>query len=141
MRFFINNFACRKKRRGLSASGLTLVEVMVAATLIAVGLTALIAQMISAYRIGCVNNETNKAQAHLQAALEMVIAMPFANVTATYPSGSSVAIAPADPMTNENITVAYADPAADPLQITVTINWTAFDGRQRTSSLTTLKTR
>ena len=126
------------------AAGISLVETIVAVAIIALGVTALMAQLEASYRITNVNRETNKAVAHLQAAMEKVIATPFGDIVGIHPNGSSVyldSISAEDLMTGEYITVTYADENADPLEITVTVCWTSFDGRLRSRSLTTMRTR
>ena len=126
------------------AAGVSLVETIVAVAIIALGVTALMAQLEAAYKITSVNRETNKATAHLQAAMEKVIATPFNNIVNTHPNGSSVyldSMSNEDLMAGEYITVTYVDENADPLEITVTVYWTSFDGRARSRSLTTMRTR
>jgi Tfp pilus assembly protein PilV len=123
---------------------MSLIEAIVAIAIIAVGVVALVAQLEASYKTTSVNRETNKAMAHLQASLEKVIATPFSNITTAFPSGSTVTLDHVDTpdvLDQERITVAYADVSADPLQITVTIQWKAFDGRMRTRTLSTLRTR
>jgi prepilin-type N-terminal cleavage/methylation domain-containing protein len=135
------SFACRPSK---PARGLSLVEVIVAVAIIAVGVVVLVAQLEASYKITTVNRETNKAMAHLQACLEKVVSTSFADITTTYPNGGNIPLSNVDPgdlLDGESVTVTYADPAADPLEVTVTVHWTAFDGRMRTRSLTTLRTR
>jgi prepilin-type N-terminal cleavage/methylation domain-containing protein len=131
-----------KKKR--NQRGISLIEVIVSVAIIALGVTALMAQLEASYKITSVNRETNKATAHLQAAMEKVIATPFNNIVNTHPNESVVYldnINTEDLMTGEYITVTYADENADPLEITVTVYWTSFDGRARSRSLTTMRTR
>jgi len=143
MRHRKNNFACPVRGDGTSG-GFSLIEAIVAVAIIAFGVVALVAQLQASYRTTSVNRETNKAMAHLQAGLEKVISTPFSDITTTYPGGSVVSlnnIESSDLLASEQITVTYADAAADPLQVTVTVQWRQFDGRQRTRTLTTLRTR
>jgi len=124
--------------------GVSLIEVTVAVAVIALGVTTLMAQLEASFKITSVNRETNKAMAHLQAGLEKVISTPFNNIVETYPNGSSVSqenIESEDLMDGEYMTVTYVDANADPLEITVTVYWTSFDGRARSRSLTTMRTR
>jgi Tfp pilus assembly protein PilV len=143
MRYDRNNSAGPVGLKGRE-SGMSLIEAIVAIAIIAVGVVALVAQLEASYRITSVNRETNKAVAHLQASLEKVIATPFASITTAFPNRSAVTldnIDSPDVLDQEVITVSYADVSADPLEITVTIQWKAFDGRVRTRALSTLRTR
>lgn len=143
MRFHKNNSAFPIPRRTL-VGGVSLVEAVVAIAIIAIGVVVLVAQLEASYKITSVNRETNKATAHLQACLEKIVTTPFADIPTTYPNGSAISLTPVDPgdlMDGEVVTVTYTDPAADPLEVTVTIRWKAFDGSMRTRTLTTLRTR
>lgn len=64
-----------------------------------------------------------------------------AGVTGLFPAGAN--LGPANGLTsliNENVTVAYANPAADPLAVTVQVAWQERE-RNRTATLDTLVTR
>ena len=131
-------------RRKKADGGFSLVELVTAVFIIAVGVTALIGQLEASYKVTAVNRETNKASAHLQAVMEKVISVPFSDIVRTYPNGTVAYLQStglSDLMEGEHIVVEYVDEDADPLQITLTVHWTSFDGRQRSRSLTTLRTR
>lgn len=130
--------------RGGAMGGVTLVELIVAVAIIAFGVVTLMAQIEASYKITNVNRETNKAMAHLQAGMEKIISTPFNDIVSKYPNGSTIDmsnIEPIDLMNGERLTVSYADVNADPLQITATVSWTSSDGRARTRTLTTMRTR
>ncbi len=132
------------KKQRKNQCGISLIEVTVAVAIIALGVTVLMAQLEASFKITSVNRETNKAMAHLQAGLEKVISTPFNNIAETYPNGSSVCqdnIESEDLMDGEYMIVTYVDENADPLEITMTVYWTSFDGRARSRSLTTMRTR
>lgn len=132
------------KKQRKNQCGVSLIEVIVAVAIITLGVTVLMAQLEASFKITSVNRETNKAMAHLQAGLEKVISTPFNNIVGTYPNGSSVDqgnIESEDLMDGEYMTVTYVDENADPLEITMTVYWTSFDGRARSRSLTTMRTR
>lgn len=64
-----------------------------------------------------------------------------AGVTGVFPAGQD--LGPANGLTglrNERVAVTYANPAADPLSVTVQVTWDEF-GRQRAAALDTLVTR
>ena len=64
-----------------------------------------------------------------------------AGVTGLFPAGAN--LGPANGLTtlaNENVTVVYANPAADPLAVTVRVAWQER-GNNRTATMDTLVTR
>ena len=133
-----------KHRKKKNEGGISLIEVTFAVAIISVGVSVLMSQLECSYKVNSVNRETNKAMAHLEAALEKVTNTPFSRITSDFPNGSNVYLGEidnSDLLRSEYITVNYLDPDADPLQVAVTIQWTSFDGRQRTRSLATMVTR
>jgi len=133
-----------KRPKKKSEGGISLIEVTFAVAIISVGVSVLMSQLECSYKVNSVNRETNKAMAHLEAALEKVTNTPFSRITSDFPNGSDVYLGEidnADLLRSEYVTVNYLAPDADPLQVSVTIQWTSFDGRQRTRSLATMVTR
>jgi type IV pilus assembly protein PilV len=65
------------------ARGFTLIEVMISATILAVGLLALAAMQVSAMRGGKQGRHTTEAAAAARSQLEQFNRMQFANLTAT----------------------------------------------------------
>ena len=133
-----------KRPKKKSEGGISLIEVTFAVAIIRVGVSVLMSQLECSYKVTSVNRETNKAMAHLEAALEKVTNTPFSKITSDFPDGSGVYLGEIDStdlLRSEYITVSYLDTDADPLQVSVTIQWTSFDGRQRTRSLATMVTR
>ena len=129
----------RKKIEGIS-----MIEVIFAVAILAIGALALMSQIETSYKVNNTNRETNKAMAHLSAALEKVVNVPFSRIVIDFPDQGVVTLPEmdsGDALGGEVITVRYSDTDADPLEITTTINWTSFDGRARTRSLTTLVSR
>ena len=61
------------------------------------------------------------------------------NVTTAFPNGGAVGGFAS--LTNQNVTVSYADTAANPLDVTVTVNWQSNGQRNATTSLRTLVTQ
>ncbi len=132
------------KRDRKKIEGISMVEVIFAVAILAVGALALMGQMETSYKANNTNRETNKAMAHLSAALEKVVNVPFSRIVADFPDQSAITlpeINSTDLLAGEQITVHYSDTEADPLEITTTISWTSFDGRARTRSLTTIVSR
>lgn len=132
------------RKRFSAVRGVSLIELTVAVFIIALGVTVLMGQMEASYKITTVSRETNKAMAHLQAVMEKVIAVPFSDVVDNHPNGGVVSLEDGeleDLMDGEYLTVSYEDETADPLQITITVHWTSFNGRECSRRLTTMKTR
>ena len=132
------------KHKRQNIRGVSLLEVMIAVAIIAIGAIVLVAQLESSYKINNDTRETNKAMAHLEAAMEKVINTTFSNIITTYPQNGSVYLTEidcSDLLPSEHIVVTYADPDADPLEVRVTITWTSFNGRNKSRTLTTMVTR
>ncbi len=128
----------------MSSKGFTLIELLVALVVIVVGLLGILLANIF-------------VQSSSEAAYQRMVAMQDAhrvielmrnasstgnfpiNVTAAFPSGG--AVAGFNNLTNEQVAVAYANAASDPLDITVTTTWREHGRRNSTAQLRTLMTQ
>lgn len=129
---------CHKK------DGFTLLELMISIAIM-VGAILVIFGLLLNYLL-LIETSKNKTVAidDAQAVLEAIRNTdPFtsSNVTTNYPAGVNLASNFGfNKLQNEAIYVSYASPAADPLQITVTVNWQEKT-RNRSESLITLMTQ
>jgi hypothetical protein len=81
--------------------------------------------------------------------MERIRCTPFSNIASSFPDGITdgpsgntySGIVGGYKLNNEHITVSYANPSSDPLEIIVTVSWQDLRGRQFTNSLTTKRTR
>ena len=125
-------------------NGFALLELMIAVAVIAVGLLAMLLANTSSRQMGEGMNERMVALQDAHRVVELIRntsatgAFP-ANVTAAYPAGA--AVPGLNNLTNERVTVAYADRTADPLDITVTVNWRSRGIRNISTQLRTLVTQ
>jgi Tfp pilus assembly protein PilE len=133
----MNKF-CYKK------DGFTLLELMISAAIMAGAILAILALFVNYLVLIETSKNTTVAINDAQAVLEAIRnTEPFlvSNVTGNYPTG--VDLAPNfgfNKLQNEAIYVSYGSLAADPLQITVTVNWQE-KARNRSENLTTLMTQ
>ena len=134
-----------RRRRG----GFTLVELMIAITVILVAVVSTFTAQISSHNLIRVSRETNTAIADLQAAMERVLLRPADQIplagAANFPPGASIAAFDDLHLDNERIVPAYPDFAGgdvpDPLQIVLTLTWDDYRGRPRSIRLASMKTR
>lgn len=111
---------------------------------IAVGLLALLLANTTSRQMGEGASERVVALGDAQRVVELMRstsatgAFP-ANVTAAYPN--LAAVMGFNNLTNEQVSVSYADATADPLDITVTVGWRARGIRNASTRLRTLMTK
>ncbi len=123
-------------RRRLSG-GFTLIEVLMTIGIFVITTVALIELYLSVTALNESNRNMTRAMADVKAVLEGIrntstgglAAVTGTNWT-TWATNNGLTTLP-----NEAMTVAYVNPAADPLDVTVTINWTER-GRARHASST-----
>lgn len=127
-----------------NSRGFTLVELMIALAFIAVGLlgailanTAIQQRSEGAYQRMVATQDAHRVIEQMRNT-SSTGNFPQ-NVTATFPNGG--AVAGFNNLTNEQVTVAYTNPAADPLDITVTTTWRENGMRNATTQLRTLMTQ
>lgn len=135
---------CNKKRKiffsDRGTRGFTLLEIMIAIAIMVGAILAILGLFLNFLVLVETAKNTTVAVDNAQAVLEEIRNTdPFTvnNVTAAFPAG--VNLAPNfsfDKLDNEAIYVSYGSLAADPLQITVTVNWQEKT-RSRSESLIT----
>jgi prepilin-type N-terminal cleavage/methylation domain-containing protein len=121
--------ATRSRQKRSRRGGLTLVEVMVALTILAVvGLVAF-PTMLSFVDLSDSARQENVGTHDLMSAVEDVISTPFTQVTATYPQGQAIPKYQGLHLQNESVVVTYDDPLADPLIVTLSLSYKDSKGR------------
>jgi prepilin-type N-terminal cleavage/methylation domain-containing protein len=118
-----------RSRRPRRSQGLTLIEVLIATTVLSIAAVVAFPTMLSFVALSDAAREKNVATHDLTTALEDVAATPFDQVTKTYANGLAIPKFAALHLSKESIVVAYDDPAADPLIVTLTMTWNDAKGR------------
>lgn len=144
--------AQRSARRGgtdARAGGFSLVEMMIAITVILVGLLSAYSSELSSLEVVETSRETNTASSDLQACMESILALPPLQIPS--PSGPYAPDRPIEVFENlhledQRIIATYPNytvggPIPDPLQITLKQTWTDRKGRAREMQLSSSKTR
>ncbi len=138
-----NACAARQLRatRGGTA-GLTLVEVVLALGILAFAFVAMLQVSVSLLVNGSINRHRTEAVLDAQVVLDDMrslrdtgVAIP-AELVDAYPAGPVELDSASLPY--EEISVAYADPASAPLEVSVTVRWTEMNGRIMEETLTTV---
>lgn len=122
-------------------AGFTFIEVVIATVILAVAALVAFPTMLSFFELSDSAHEENVATHDLMAAVEDIHCTPFALVTTTYPDGGVIAKYTRLHLRDEQITVAYDDPAADPLIVSVTATWSDSKGRPRQETYRCVRTR
>lgn len=125
-------------------SGFTLVELMITAAVVVI---IVLGFLNSSTRMQSANQAAHERSVALQDANQVIELMRSAaatgtfpaNVTGTYANGGTVA--GFTTLTNETVTVTYANAAADPLDVTVTVAYRENGTRNVTATLRTYITQ
>ncbi len=135
-----------KKRTVLlgKKAGFTLAELMIALVILTVVILSYVGANIQAHKN---TEEMNERTVAIQNANQVIEQMrtisntdPFpASVVTAYPDNGPVA--GFNSLTNEQVTVTYQNPAANPLVCTVTVTWSSYTGRQSTETVETYITQ
>ena len=124
--------------------GFTILEIALSIAIIVISILAIIGLFLTYFVLIETSTNTTIAVSDAQAVLEaMRNTEPFTSesVIANYPQGVNLApIFNFNKLTNETAFVSYGSLSADPLQITITINWRDRT-RDRTENLMTLMTQ
>ncbi len=129
--------------------GTTLVEVLAATLILALALGGLIQGLITIMETIDLARDQSQTTTDLRSMLERIRATPFDYLTTRFPNGvvngpvslPYTGIVGTYVLPQENITVAYANATADPLEINVALAWQDKRGRVRTASMATFRTR
>lgn len=122
--------------RKFSHKGFSLVELLLAAVILAFVLTGLLALFISCIFLNDTNRNTTIATSHAQFAMEEVKNTTFASITGATWNSAVIASKGLTSLSSETIIINVT--GTDPLDITVTVNWKDRGTRNRTISLETL---
>lgn len=121
-------------------AGLTLVELMVTMVVVVLALVGYVGATTFLQQQSEVKFEKSLAIQDANRVLEQMRdasedgTFP-GNVTGTFGNGAAVAAFNGLNLTNEVVTVTYADATADPLDVTVTVTWQTVQGRNATTAL------
>lgn len=134
----------KEKSRLKHQKGFTLIELMIALLVATLAIGGYIASNIVIQRNADSAFERTVALQDANQIIERMRSIAQsgtfpANVTAAFPQNSTVS--GFLNLTNEQVTVSYADPAVNPLDATVTVVWTSHTQRQETTALRTYITQ
>ncbi len=141
-------FTAPKRRTGLRESaGFTLLEVTIAMGVFALVMASAAQVLLSFSSSMNIQEQRQQAVQHCRAVLTQMrqdrdtSVLPFPNqIVGTWPNGRQINDPNLVSLSNEIITVTYANAAADPLQVTVTSRWNDMQGRAVSATVSTLLT-
>lgn len=132
------------RRNILSSKGFGLVELLIAILVMGLGLLAAILGNIYTQQASEASYERIVAMQDSHRTIELMRDASASgnfpdSVTTAYPNGATVTTF--NNLTNERVTIRYADPTTDPLDITVTTTWLERGRRNQSIQLRTLMTQ
>jgi type II secretory pathway pseudopilin PulG len=140
-----------KRRAGRWIRGVTLVELLLAVTVVIISSVSLMVAYQSALHLTEVSQQSNLALNDLRAMMERIKTTPFTALNARFPTGAINGVVGAGPdqytgvvggyaLSGEQITVTLApSTAADPRELVVQVQWTNR-GRVYQRRATTMRT-
>lgn len=132
-----------------NVQGMTLVEILIAVLVFSVALGALLSCLATIVDLIDISRDQTTANTDLKNMLEQIRATPFDSLTAKFTNGFTDGPASNNytnlvggyTLRNEHITVSYANPNTDPLEIKVLAAWQNKKGRAFNTSISTFRTR
>ena len=135
----INRKSVTRTRGG--EKGMSLVELLIAVSVMCIAVLAIYSALVSAQCMSRSAKEDNISSFELQSIVEDVRSTPFEEILEEYPNGKFVNAYEDKSLNSERIRVDYVDEEEEPLDITFTLTWVNYQGRQCTKSLRTLVAR
>ena len=122
-------------------SGTTLLEVLIASTILGVALVSFFGIMVSGQTLGGFSREGTLAACDLQSAVEDTFSVPFASVQQKFPDGSTLGDYTNLNLRNEKIRIAYLEVQPDAITYRLEIEYTNFNGHRQTDAVVTRRAR
>jgi type II secretory pathway pseudopilin PulG len=138
-------------RRGAKGtrSGLTIIELMFALTIMAVGVFAAFSGQVGSIDLLRATRENDAAMLQLRGAMEEVLSRPTGSLTMAFPNGAVMAVPGKDlnPLALDAFEIRVRYPSMvggvtpDPFEVRLDASWNDFRGRPRSESLSTMVKR
>lgn len=114
--------------------GFTLLEILIAITILAIGLLAVASMATIVIKSNSASNKLSIASTLVQDKLEEIRAMPYANVTSI-----PLTTVTSTPWASRQVVVTPDTPIAGTKKIDVIVSWTDVNGKSHSVSLSTLQ--
>jgi type II secretory pathway pseudopilin PulG len=132
-----------------SKAGITLVETLLAITIMVFATVAIMQFYLSSLVLSEINKEGTVAMAHLTNMMEAIKCTPFSNMLTDFANGVSdgttnnnyATLVGSYILKDEHIVVSYVNPSIDPLEIMVSVSWQDRSRVTRIRYLATKRTR
>lgn len=138
-----------RRNKTTGEAGFSLVELMIAVTVILVGLLTAYSSELSSLEVVKTSRETNTAIGDLQACMESILVLPPAEIPSAagpYAPGQIIEAFRDLHLESQRIIATYPNliegkPVPDPLEIVLTMSWTDRQGRDRNMRIASVKSR
>lgn len=129
--------------------GMTLIEVLIAALIFSVALGVLLSGLGAIIDLLDIAQDSTQMTCDLKNMMERIRATPFDAITTKFTNGTTdgpvtnpyTAIVGGYNLRNEHLTVSYANPNTDPLEILIMATWQDKKGRAFNTTMSTFRTR
>lgn len=121
----------------IGAHGFSLLELMLTVSVLAIATLAAALIVVPVARESRLRREVETANVAAKRVLERIQSTPFTSILSTYPQGH-VETVPG--LNSSALTIQYADPAADPLDIRLDLVWVSPEAGSITRTFYTLRT-
>jgi type II secretory pathway pseudopilin PulG len=130
-------------------SGMTLVEILLTTLIMVFVCVAIFQFYISSFGVSEINKEETIAMKHLSNMAEAIKCTPASNITVRFPDGVQngpvgneyTVVVGGYVLANERIAVTYNNPASNPLEINIHLDWQDKRGINRSRGLVTKRAR
>jgi Tfp pilus assembly protein PilV len=138
-----------KPRNRNDSSGVSFIEILISTAIVVAVSLAIIETFLVNLNASEMNKGNTVALMHLSNMMERIKATPFSDMLTRFPSADVdgpvtndyAAVVGGYTLDNEHITVTYVNPAADPLEMTVSLGWRYARTLDRANILVTKRTR
>ena len=138
----------QNRGRGGSVGGFTLIELVLAASLLLIGVMAAFSSQLSSMNLSRASRESNTAMTDIQTAMDEVLLQPIDQIPTAgfYPPNQPIAAYTNLNLNGETVTPSYPNyggvgPVPDPLEIVLSMTWKDWRGRRMAIQLATVKAR
>lgn len=134
-----------RKRRAGNQAGFSLLELMIAVVLLAIGVLSAFYGQVSSLNLLRAARERNTIMSDLEACMETILSEPLTDIPGEFPPGVSVPAFDGLNLDSQQLVPTYpgfaGGPVPEPLEILLTATWDDWRGRPQAIRLASVRTR